>query len=178
MEYMGARRYEQQPSEGHRLVEAVFMHNKFIDTTEATSDPKRCRAVIVSPSGSHMVVIRRKRPGQEPYAVLPGGGLEEQDASPIDGVRRELSEELSIGDADVDIDECRVISLPDDQWVYFGTSRPNALNTLAISGPEAGRDPAISGTYEPVWVSLADMDMENVVPIEIRKALQRAMGAE
>jgi ADP-ribose pyrophosphatase YjhB (NUDIX family) len=53
----------------------------------------RVRAVLVTPDGG-LLTIRRIRPGQGPYWVLPGGGVEDGEdlESPL---ARELREELA-----------------------------------------------------------------------------------
>ena len=53
----------------------------------------RVRAVLVDDT-DQMVVFRRIRPGREPYYSTPGGGVEPDDASLADALRRELDEEL------------------------------------------------------------------------------------
>lgn len=53
----------------------------------------RARVFVVD--GGDLVVLRRKRPDRaEPYHAIPGGGVEESDASVEDAMRREVMEEL------------------------------------------------------------------------------------
>ncbi len=165
------------------FVDSIFQFAATVDavnpvqTESAETYPNRCRVVIMDADTQKIVVIRRTRPGQEPYAVLPGGGLEPEDATPLDGIKREIDEELSIAEDALVIDDTRVLELPEDnQWVYFATAKPGELEKLSISGPEATRDPAVSGTYEPTWVSLEDLSRENVVPAPIRGVMELAYG--
>jgi 8-oxo-dGTP pyrophosphatase MutT (NUDIX family) len=51
------------------------------------------RALLRNEDG-HLVLIRRVRTGRDPYWVTPGGGVETDDASLEDALRRELHEEL------------------------------------------------------------------------------------
>lgn len=60
------------------------------------------RALLSDTEGA-LVLIRRVRPGRDPYWVLPGGGVETEDTSLEDALRRELREELG---AEVTIGEC------------------------------------------------------------------------
>jgi 8-oxo-dGTP pyrophosphatase MutT (NUDIX family) len=53
----------------------------------------RVRGLLVT-SDNQLMLIRRVRPGQEPYWVFPGGGLESSDKTPEDAVAREVAEEL------------------------------------------------------------------------------------
>lgn len=53
----------------------------------------RVRAVLVDDT-DRLVVFRRIRPGREPYYSTPGGGVEPEDATLADALRRELDEEL------------------------------------------------------------------------------------
>jgi 8-oxo-dGTP pyrophosphatase MutT (NUDIX family) len=58
----------------------------------------RVRAVLITPGGE-LLTIRRIRPGQAPYWVLPGGGVE--DGEDLEAaLARELWEEFA-GTADI-----------------------------------------------------------------------------
>lgn len=53
--------------------------------------------------GNDLVLIKRTRPGQEPCLVTIGGGIEPEDASVEDALRREIAEEVGgAGDAVTD----------------------------------------------------------------------------
>ncbi|MCP2097675.1 8-oxo-dGTP pyrophosphatase MutT, NUDIX family [Actinosynnema pretiosum] len=54
---------------------------------------RSARALLFDGRG-RVVLIRRTRPGREPYWVLPGGGVEPGDADHRAAVARELVEEL------------------------------------------------------------------------------------
>lgn len=53
---------------------------------------RSARAVLVD--GSDLLLIKRTRPGEKPYWVTIGGGIEPQDASLEDALRREVLEEI------------------------------------------------------------------------------------
>jgi 8-oxo-dGTP pyrophosphatase MutT (NUDIX family) len=53
----------------------------------------RVRGVLITPAGG-LLTIRRTRPGQPPYWVFPGGGVEVGE-SDLEALRRELREELA-----------------------------------------------------------------------------------
>lgn len=54
---------------------------------------RRVRTLAVTPS-NRLLLIRRTKPGQEVYWVVPGGGIEPHDASLEDAAHRENHEEL------------------------------------------------------------------------------------
>lgn len=54
---------------------------------------ERVRAILVTGDG-HLLTIQRIKPGQAPYWVLPGGGVEDDDPSREDALLREVREEL------------------------------------------------------------------------------------
>ena len=53
----------------------------------------RVRAVLITPGGD-LLTIRRIRPGQAPYWVLPGGGVEDGETLEA-ALARELKEEIA-----------------------------------------------------------------------------------
>ncbi len=54
---------------------------------------RRVRAILLSRGGC-LLLVKRVRPGGEPYYVTPGGGVEATDRSAEDAVRREVREEI------------------------------------------------------------------------------------
>lgn len=130
--------------------------------------PERCRVVIFDHDGSNVLGIGRNRPEREPYVVFPGGGLEPTDATPLDGVRRELKEELGLTEHDVALTD-RAIPHGNEHF-YLGYA-PEPLAGLKIGGPEAERDASISGTYHPGWYAVNKLVELNAVPKEISEML-------
>ncbi|GLZ09704.1 hypothetical protein Acsp03_71700 [Actinomadura sp. NBRC 104412] len=53
----------------------------------------RVRGILLTPAVG-MLTIKRLRPRMEPYWVLPGGAVEDNDATPEDALLREMREEL------------------------------------------------------------------------------------
>ena len=53
---------------------------------------RSARAVLID--GSDLLLIKRTRPGEAPYWVTIGGGVEPEDATLEDAVRREVLEEI------------------------------------------------------------------------------------
>lgn len=115
--------------------------------------PARARMLVLSPDDSAIVAILRTRPGREPYAVLPGGGLESVDADPLAGALRELTEETGLQGEDLDLMTSSVI-VEDEQWIFLARARRRL--PLRLGWPETGRDAGTHGTYEPVWLRPGD----------------------
>ncbi|RBM17302.1 NUDIX domain-containing protein [Streptomyces sp. PT12] len=53
---------------------------------------RSARAILLD--GEELVLIKRTRPGRDPYWVTVGGGVEDDDVSVEDALRREVFEEL------------------------------------------------------------------------------------
>jgi ADP-ribose pyrophosphatase YjhB (NUDIX family) len=64
-----------------------------IEGDQMTVARRGARAILVDEQ-DRLVLIKRVKPGEEPYWTTPGGGIEEFDASPEAAMRRELAEEL------------------------------------------------------------------------------------
>ena len=56
---------------------------------------RSARAIIIDSRGQ-LLLIKRIKPGLDPYWTVPGGGIEESDTSIEAALRRELSEELGV----------------------------------------------------------------------------------
>lgn len=65
-------------------------------TVETRPVVKRTARAILLDGGSNlrMVLIKRTKPGLEPYWITPGGGVEPGDTSVVAALHRELDEEL------------------------------------------------------------------------------------
>ncbi len=53
---------------------------------------RTARAVLLD--GDQLVLIKRTKPGVDPYWVTPGGGVEPEDSSVVAALHREVLEEL------------------------------------------------------------------------------------
>ena len=99
---------------------------------------ERARAVLVTPD-RQMLTIRRVRPGQVPYCVLPGGGIDDGE-TPEKALARELREELAAA-AEVH----SLVYIHDDgstrQYVYLARAHTWSAKAGDRTGPEF-RDPA------------------------------------
>ncbi|SFL63713.1 NUDIX domain-containing protein [Streptomyces pini] len=69
-------------------------------TADARPVVKRtARAILLD--DDEMILIKRTKPGREPYWITPGGGVETGDATVVDALHRELDEELGAKVTDV-----------------------------------------------------------------------------
>lgn len=90
------------------------------------------RALLITPNGE-LLTIKRTLPGQEPYWVLPGGGVEPDDASWEAALEREMREELG---AQADVHGLlQVMDRPGERQ-YFYLARVRRWSFADRSGPE------------------------------------------
>jgi 8-oxo-dGTP pyrophosphatase MutT (NUDIX family) len=137
---------------------------------------ERVRAVLIT-SDQHLLTIRRTRPGQPPYWVLPGGGVDDSDPDRESALQRELHEELA---ATADIQSLlHVVERPDErQYIYL--ARIHTWTFADRSGPEF-TDPA-RGDYhlDQIPLTATALHAINLKPDEIatRLAYHLTAGAE
>ena len=60
--------------------------------TERPVVKRTARAVLLD--GDDLILIKRTKPGVDPYWLTPGGGVEPEDATVVEALHRELDEEL------------------------------------------------------------------------------------
>lgn len=135
--------------------------------------PERCRIILADKEATKIVGIVRKRRDHEPYVVFPGGGVEVEDKTPYETIRREVGEELDGLDESqyVVADEGFIIKDEYGEQFYFLGEIQNEIESFQMGGPELNRDVAASGTYEPQWFLLSDIGDVNFVPVEVKRLL-------
>ena len=93
----------------------------------------RVRALLITPD-NNLVTIRRTRSGQDPYSVLPGGGVEQGEDLHA-ALTRELREEIAatahIGNLIYILDQDG-----DRQYVFLARVRSWSASTADRTGPE------------------------------------------
>lgn len=105
---------------------------------------RAARAILIDDQG-RLVLIKRTKPGQEPYWTAPGGGVEDSDSSIEAALYRELSEELGAEAAGAS--QVFLFSSPSDAGVavqHFFVARLAMIDESARSGPEFS-DPSRGG---------------------------------
>jgi 8-oxo-dGTP pyrophosphatase MutT (NUDIX family) len=134
---------------------------------------ERVRAVLIT-ADQRLLTIRRTRPGQPPYWVLPGGGVEDSDPDRESALHRELHEELA---ATADIHSLiHVIERPDErQYIYL--ARVHTWTFADRTGPEFA-DPT-RGDYHLDQIPLMATGIRTLElkPDEILTFLTHHLGA-
>ncbi|WP_374727551.1 NUDIX domain-containing protein [Haloactinomyces albus] len=121
---------------------------------------RAARAILID-DRSRLVLIKRTKPGQEPYWTAPGGGVEDSDSSVEEALYRELIEELGAEVAGAS--QVFLVSSPSDAGIavqYFFVARLTRLDEAARSGPEFS-DPSRGG-YEVDRIDLRGDDLASV----------------
>ena len=125
------------------------------------SKPARARVVIVQ--GGRVALIKRVRAGRT-YYLFPGGGVE-QGETPEQAAIREAHEELGV---EVELGEPRYEEDFDrSRFVYFDARIVGGEFGTGLWPDHAERDAGArerSGTHEPVWVLLDELDGLDIRP--------------
>lgn len=90
------------------------------------------RAVAFDATGN-LILIKRTRPDRAPYWVVPGGGVETDDADLESALRRELWEELH---ATIDLDRRLLMFERDGITTHLYLVRVREMNPALRTGPE------------------------------------------
>src|SRR5215470_12643322 len=72
---------------------------ELLPMTERPVVKRTARAILLD--GDDLVLIKRTKPGVDPYWVTPGGGVEETDDTVVGALHREVDEELGAKVSDV-----------------------------------------------------------------------------
>ena len=122
----------------------------------------RTRAVAILIQNNAVALLERHRFGQH-YFIFPGGGVDEGEI-PEQAVVRETHEELGV--------HVRVIRLVAEVWfhgnrqLYFLVEQTGGEFGTG-TGEEYGEYDPMKGTFQPVWMPIADLPANPVKPADI-----------
>lgn len=147
---------------------------------------RTARAILLDlpdgPDGrADLIVIKRTKPGQPPYWITPGGGVEPGDASVLAALHREVHEELGARVTDVVpafVDTVEHTPEPGEparpglKVQHFFVCRLASMDPALRHGPEVERP---RGTYEIVRLPFTPEGVTSVdvVPASLGAYLAR-----
>ncbi|MEV7776655.1 NUDIX domain-containing protein [Kitasatospora sp. NPDC088351] len=131
----------------------------------------RVRAVLLTPDDT-MLLIKRIRPGVDPYWVIVGGKIEPTDAGPEDALRREVREEIS-GEARIG-SLLRTIETDDErQDFYLATIEKWSFDDR--TGPEFSQEGRGEYLLEEIPLTADALDAVSLLPQEFAAVLREAV---
>jgi 8-oxo-dGTP diphosphatase len=122
----------------------------------------RQRSGIILIENNKLALIERHRAGKH-YFAFPGGGVDEGE-SPEQAAIREAEEELGIL---VEIKQkiAEVVFNGNTQYYFLAEKLSGEFGSG--TGEEFGEYNPVHGTYLPLWLPLADLPNNNVLPREL-----------
>jgi len=144
----------------------IELIKKYLDKTE-----KRVRAIIIQ--DKKVLLMHRVKKGHE-YWVFPGGGVDKEDRSLEDGLKREYKEELGveIEVTNLFMKKFYVLENKKGQIQYFCNCKIINGEVGTGTGPEwNGRDTEKYGTYELTWIPISLLKDKTVYPFEVRDSI-------
>ncbi len=144
--------------------------------TERPVVKRTARAILLDgDTEPRLVLIKRTKPGEAPYWITPGGGVEPEDATVVDALHREVDEELGAKVTDVVPAFVDTVPHPDAnspgvKVQHFFVCRLGSMDLSRRHGPEVD-DPC--GEYEVVRVPFTREGIASVgvVPPSLRAYL-------
>ncbi len=135
---------------------------------------RTARAILID--DDQFLLIKRTKPGLDPYWITPGGGVEPEDATVIDALHRELDEELGAKVSDVvpafvdTVDHVGEDGSAGVKVQHFFVCRLESMDLSRRHGPEVDEP---CGIYEVVRLPFthAGVTSVEVVPDSLRAYL-------
>ncbi|MEU1283797.1 NUDIX domain-containing protein [Kitasatospora sp. NPDC005856] len=132
----------------------------------------RVRAVLLTPNNTTLL-IKRIRPGIDPYWVIVGGKIESTDASPEEALLREVREEIA-GEAEI-VSLLHTIETDDErQDFYLATIEKWSFEDR--TGPEFSQEGRGEYVLEEIPLTAESLDAINLLPQEIGAVLREEVG--
>ncbi|PYC71031.1 hypothetical protein C7C46_26980 [Streptomyces tateyamensis] len=132
---------------------------------------ERVRAVLLTPNDT-LLLIKRIRPGIDPYWVIVGGKIETTDASPEDALRREVREEIA-GEAEI-LHLLHTIETDDERQMFY-LARIEKWNFADRTGPEFSQEGRGEYLLEEIPLTGTALDAVNLLPKEFATVLREAV---
>ncbi|WP_369182792.1 NUDIX domain-containing protein [Streptomyces sp. Y1] len=131
----------------------------------------RVRAVLLTPDGT-MLLIKRIRPGIDPYWVIVGGKIEPTDAGPEEALLREVREEIA-GEAEI-VGLLHTIEGDDErQDFYLATIEEWSFEDR--TGPEFSQEGRGEYLLEEIPLTTDALDAVNLLPKDFAAVLREAV---
>ncbi|MFD7831526.1 NUDIX domain-containing protein [Kitasatospora sp. NPDC059803] len=131
----------------------------------------RVRAVLLTPNDT-MLLIKRIRPGIDPYWVIVGGKIEPTDASPEEALLREVREEIA-GEAEI-VSLLHTIETDDErQDFYLATIKKWSFEER--TGPEFSQEGRGEYILEEIPLTANALDTVNLLPQDFAAILRDAV---
>ncbi|WP_030827652.1 NUDIX domain-containing protein [Streptomyces hygroscopicus] len=144
--------------------------------TERPVVKRTARAILLEgDTAPRMILIKRTKPGQPPYWITPGGGMEPEDSSVVEALHREVDEELGAKVTDVVPAFVDTVPHPGEgadgvKVQHFFVCRLASMDLTRRHGPEVDEP---CGKYEVVSVPFTREGIASVgvVPPSLRAYL-------
>ncbi|MFI9788420.1 NUDIX domain-containing protein [Kitasatospora sp. NPDC051984] len=131
----------------------------------------RVRAVLLTPNNTTLL-IKRIRPGIDPYWVIVGGKIEPTDAGPEEALLREVREEIA-GEAEI-VSLLHTIETDDErQDFYLATVEKWSFEDR--TGPEFGQEGRGEYLLEEISLTTDALDAVNLLPPDFAAVLRGAV---
>ncbi|WAP57094.1 NUDIX domain-containing protein [Streptomyces sp. S465] len=136
--------------------------------TERPVVKRTARAILLEgDTAPRMILIKRTKPGQPPYWITPGGGMEPEDPTVVEALHREVDEELGAKVTDVVPAFVDTVPHPDGgsadgvKVQHFFVCRLASMDLTRRHGPEVDEP---CGEYEVVSVPFT---REGIASVEV-----------
>jgi 8-oxo-dGTP diphosphatase len=129
----------------------------------------RTRSAIILIEDDKLALIERRRAGRH-YFTFPGGGIDKGE-TPEQAAIREAEEELGIH---VEIKQKVAEAFFNGNTQYYFLAEKLSGEFGTGTGAEYGKYNPEHGTYHPLWMLLADVSTNNVLPRELADLVVRS----
>ncbi len=117
------------------------------------------RGFVLTEKGLAVIFRRKIKDGKEKeYYVVPGGGIEDGEDI-IDGLKRELKEELNL---EVEVQDLAFIKETEERIEYFYLCK-YLSGDFRLNGEELERM-SEQNYYEPTFLKLEEIDQYDIMP--------------